>query len=135
MRRAICEIVTTPRHVALVRIVKSLLMRRWFASLLLVVLLGPIAPPFFSAPAPVHACCRRNGRHHCAAPAQSDGFSSVAAICPYRRSAALLSHSTTALRIAAQTLLLNANWSDSTPFPSPRVSQNSSLVPPKRGPP
>ncbi|HEY6448950.1 MAG TPA: hypothetical protein VIY53_21025 [Acidobacteriaceae bacterium] len=64
-------------------------MRRALALLLLVGFSFPlIAPLFASAPseASLPACCRRNGKHHCAMGASvvvSSRYATVAAQCPY----------------------------------------------------
>ena len=88
-------------------------MRRSLASLLLVVLIGSFALPFLQATSHVPACCLRRGQHHCTTPLPGDGFHSAAPNCPYRHSAALISHAVTALRTSSHSLFLDRSWNNS----------------------
>lgn len=69
-----CDVVQSP-----------VFMRRPVASLLLAILLCGFALPLLQAQTTAPACCRRDGRHHCQAPAGPDGFRS-------RTSCSLLAH-------------------------------------------
>jgi hypothetical protein len=40
------------------------------------------AAPAFVSSAPTHACCRREGAHHCQSPAPHESTTTVAAVCP-----------------------------------------------------
>src|SRR5450755_733911 len=72
-----------------------MLMRRVFASLLLVLLSCGLALPLLQAQSrPTPACCRRGGKHHCAMSPGADGFRTIAATCPYCPLSALTSPST-----------------------------------------
>ena len=70
-------------------------MRRLAASLLLALLCAGMTLPLLQAQGNgVPACCRRNGKHHCAMLPQGDGFRTSATNCPHRGFTALTSHST-----------------------------------------
>ena len=110
-------------------------MRRLAASLLLVLLCTGLALPMLLARGDgVPACCRRNGKHHCAMLPQGDGFRTSAASCPYRRFTALTSHSTP-LGTVTNHLFVSLRCENSVALESPdlplRVAGNAQ----KRGPP
>ena len=68
-----------------------LLMRRALATLLLVLFCFGLGSPFLQAqPNAVPACCRRDGKHHCAMSPKGDGFRAIAPTCPYRSFRALI---------------------------------------------
>ena len=110
-------------------------MRRPVASLLLVLLLAGFALPLLQAQPDVHACCRRNGMHHCSAPATADGFHSTAGCCPYRQFRAVTTHPNWAIVTAGRTLfhvLIVPHSLTATPDPDfQRFARNNS----QRGPP
>jgi hypothetical protein len=110
-------------------------MRRSLASLLLAVLMAPFALPWAQAQPDAHACCRRSGQHHCAAPAGADGFRATATCCPFQRSIPLLSHSETALRASASSLPFTLSWHRSVSFSSPDIARQLAGNAQKRGPP
>ncbi|HJT70225.1 MAG TPA: hypothetical protein VJ731_08505 [Terriglobales bacterium] len=58
-------------------------MRRLLAHLALASILAGIAAPLLSAQeTTLHACCRRNGLHHCQT-TNEEGFHAKASACPY----------------------------------------------------
>jgi hypothetical protein len=117
-------------------VVESLLpMRRLAACLLLSLLCAGLTPPLLQAQgADVPACCRRNGKHHCAMLPQGDGFRTVAASCPYRGFTALTSHSTT-LGTVATVLFISLHYENSATLDSPDLALPVCGNAQKRGPP
>jgi len=110
-------------------------MRRSLASLLLAVLLGTFALPFLQAKQTVPACCRRGGKHHCAASSGADGFHANACCCRFQHFVPLASHSETALRASADTLLLALHWRSAASPNSPDVARQVADNTQQRGPP
>jgi hypothetical protein len=110
-------------------------MRRSLASLLLAVLMAPLASPLAQAQPDVHACCRRNGQHHCETTAGADGFRTSASCCPFHPSIPLLSHSETALRASASSLPFALSSHRSISFSSPDIARQVAGNAQKRGPP
>src|SRR5664280_3716685 len=110
-------------------------MRRLAASLLLVLLCAGLALPMLLARGDgVPACCRRNGKHHCAMLPQGDGFRTSEASCPYRRFTALTSHSTP-LNTVATALIVSLDCKNSVTLESPDVALRVGGNAQKRGPP
>jgi hypothetical protein len=77
-------------------------MRRFLAITLFAVLTMPVVLPLVASPADAEsllpACCRRNGKHHCAMMATMEresrelGFGRQPDLCPYRSSKLTLAH-------------------------------------------
>ena len=112
-----------------------LLMRRLAASLLLSLLCAGLTLPLLQAQgADVPACCRRNGKHHCAMLPPDNGFRTVAASCPYRGFIALTSRSTP-LSTAATGLFISLRYEKSATLDSPDLALPVSGNAQKRGPP
>jgi len=110
-------------------------MRRFFASLVLVLQLAGLALPFVQAQSAVPACCRRGGQHHCATPVPVDGARSAPANCPYQHFTAITSHSVTALGVRSQTVTPASFWQDSLRSASPDIPRYVEGNAQKRGPP
>ena len=87
-----CDVVQSP-----------IFMRRTLASLLLAVLLTGFGLPLLQAQSAAPACCRRNGQHHCSAPATNGGYRSLAACSFYRHFRALTTHGNSALGVSTVT--------------------------------
>jgi hypothetical protein len=72
-------------------------MRRFLASLLLVVISLSLVSPLLASAAKsdVPACCLRNGKHHCAmgAPVSSNGNPGLRADCPFQNQGSLAASS------------------------------------------
>ena len=112
-----------------------LLMRRFAASLLLSLLCAGMTLPLLQAQgASVPACCRRNGKHHCAMLPQGDGVRTVTVTCPYNRFIALTSHSTP-LSTAATALFISLRYEKSATLDSPDLALPVCGNAQKRGPP
>jgi hypothetical protein len=110
-------------------------MRRLAACLLLSLLIAGMTLPLLQAQgAGVPACCRRNGKHHCAMLPQGEGFRTSAAICPYRGFTALTSHSIS-LSTAATVLFISLRYEKSATLDSPDLALPVSGNAQKRGPP
>src|SRR5271167_2804999 len=83
-------------------------MRRILASLLLALCSFGLVSPFLQAqPSVIPACCRRDGKHHCAMSSNRDGFRTSAPNCPYRNLGAVVSPST-ALKVSSSVLSIGA---------------------------
>lgn len=60
-------------------------------AVLMVLLIGVMAPLAQASVASVAACCRVGGQHHCMGMAGMDGFRSLPSKCPYRVALAVTS--------------------------------------------
>jgi hypothetical protein len=82
-------------------------MRRVSASLLLALLtFGFALPLLLGQPNAIPACCRRDGKHHCAMSPKGAGFRSNATDCPYRSLGAVITPST-ALKVSSSVLSIS----------------------------
>src|SRR5271166_1293344 len=110
-------------------------MHRVPASLLLALLCFGLALPFLQAqPDTTPACCRRDGKHHCAMPLNGDGFRTSSPACPYRHLSVLTSVST-ALRVSSSVLSVSAHGQLRVRVALPVIALSSSDSTQKRGPP
>jgi hypothetical protein len=110
-------------------------MRRLAASLLLSLLCAGLTLPLLQAQGVgVPACCRRNGKHHCAMLPPDDGLRTMAAKCPYRGFTALTSHSIS-LCTAATVLFISLRCEKPATLDSPDLAPPVGGNAQKRGPP
>lgn len=110
-------------------------MRRFAASLLLMLLCTGLALPLLQAQTSgVPACCRRNGKHHCEVPSQGNGFRTQAASCPYKGATAFNSRSTP-LTSPAPALIVCVSRESAVILESPDVAPPIDGNAQKRGPP
>ena len=109
-------------------------MRRALASLLLAIWVAGICAPLLAAQPKLPACCRADGKHHCASHSSGDGFH--AAPCSfYQHWTALTSSSVTALGVQARFAVLGSHWHGSPVFHSPDIARAQAGDVQKRGPP
>lgn len=80
-------------------------MRRWLASLLIVLWIAGLSLPVLQAQASVPACCRRDGKHHCAVHSEAAGFHSTDTRCPYHYLTPLTSRQISALPAAGHAVV------------------------------
>jgi hypothetical protein len=110
-------------------------MRRVFASLLLVVYWFGFALLFVQAqPGAIPACCRREGKHHCAMSLDRDGFRAAASNCPWRHFGVLTSR-VTALKTASSVLIINIHGQFGNRITTPKIALPTLDNTQKRGPP
>jgi len=101
------------------------MLRKTLASALTALLVALLLPLGVSASAPIPACCRRDGKHHCAMPAPDTGGPALSELCPHHRQpVSLASHGLYAARtgitqsksVAAQSCAVVVGISESGPF-------------------
>lgn len=110
-------------------------MRRIPASLLLVLLCFGFALPFLQAqPSSVPACCRRDGKHHCAMSLNGDGFRATATNCPYRHLGALTSPSAAA-KVSSSVLGISTHGPVLIRNSPPLIALRAADTAQNRGPP
>jgi len=108
-------------------------MRRALASLLLVFWIAGTCAPLL-AQSNLPACCRIDGKHHCAQHTPGDGFH--AAPCTiYQRATALTSSPVTAPEVQARVAILDSQWNTRLPVESPELAPSRTGDIQKRGPP
>ena len=109
-------------------------MRRALASLLLVFWIAGACVPLCEAQSSIPACCRIDGKHHCALHSPGDGFH--AAPCPsYQHATALTSSSASALEAQSLLAVLGQLCDKLLPQRSPEISRFQTGDVQKRGPP
>ncbi len=110
-------------------------MRRIHASVMLVLLCLGLALPFLQAkPDSVPACCRRDGKHHCAMSPNGDGFRNLAPTCPYRHLGVLTSPRA-ALKVTSSLPSIHADEQLRVRDSLPLVALRSTDTTQQRGPP
>jgi len=110
-------------------------MRRVPASLLLALWSLGLALPFLQAqPSAIPACCRRDGKHHCAMSPGGDGFRTIASNCPYRNLGAVISPST-ALKESPSGLNIGSQRQPRVRLAHSPIRQHTGDTTQKRGPP
>jgi len=114
-------------------------MRKGFSSLLLLaILLATIAPLLALSPQSLPACCRVDGKHHCAAMMQmnlgGEGFHAQPPPCPYLQHPAVApAHS--ALQVERAALSVTSTFSKLDAPSCDAVVVASRYSVPQRGPP
>jgi len=110
-------------------------MRRILASLLLALCSFGLVSPFLQAqPSVIPACCRRDGKHHCAMSSNRDGFRTSAPNCPYRNLGAVVSPST-ALKESPSGLNIGSHEQLRVRMARSPIRQHTGDTTQKRGPP
>jgi hypothetical protein len=110
-------------------------MRRISASLLLALLCFGFALPFLQAQrSSIPACCRRDGKHHCAMSANGNGFRTSAANCPCRHLSVLASRSI-GLKVSSSVLSISTHGLFPIRNEQPLIALRASDNTQKRGPP
>jgi hypothetical protein len=110
-------------------------MRRASACLLLALLCFGFALPFLQAqPSAIPACCRRDGKHHCATSQRADGFRATTPACPYKNLGALTSQGT-ALKVSSSVLAISIQTQLRIPIAPPIIALRALDNTQKRGPP
>jgi hypothetical protein len=110
-------------------------MRRAVASLLLALLCLGFGCSFLQAqPSAIPACCRRDGKHHCAMSLKGDGFRTTAPNCPYRTFRALIPPPT-ALKLSSSILSIGAQGQLRLLTAPTVIALHTSEITQERGPP
>src|SRR5450759_2638786 len=94
-------------------------------------LLATAAPAL--APAPAHACCRRDGAHHCGKPAPPD--SAVSTICPHSGQRLKFAGSKSAPPVSLLPLQRSLVADRIIPAPFANATRNHSPILSSRAPP
>jgi len=109
-------------------------MRRALANLLLALWMAGIGAPLLQTQPDLPACCRADGKHHCAMHASGDGFH--AAPCSlYPHGTALNLPAATAFGVQARSVVLPSSWQVLLPPHSPDVARPLADDTQQRGPP
>jgi len=110
-------------------------MRRVSASLLIALLWFGIALPLLQAqPNALPACCRRNGKHHCAMSVKGGGFRAIAPNCPYRGFRALIPPAR-ALKVSSTVLTVSTQARGLVQSAPPMIAWRAMDNTQQRGPP
>jgi hypothetical protein len=109
-------------------------MRRALASLLLVIWIAGVSAPLLAQP-DVPACCRADGKHHCAMHLQGAGFHAVSPTCPCAHTTVQRAPAAFALGVPAQAGSVVARWQRSSRIASAVVVTRVARSNQKRGPP
>jgi hypothetical protein len=109
-------------------------MRRALANLLIVMWLVSGFAPLLQAQTGVPACCRADGKHHCALHSSGDGFHPTPCSSSHHLPASITS-SSTALGAQARFALLESRWNKLLTHRSPDIFRFQSGDLQKRGPP